>query len=197
MEVLLISSNRIVKEMVRLAIKRVQGELESVDNISQAKKDRYDFLIVDEPLKQDIEGIKEYLMVDLTIALVSKDEELKDGFDYILRKPFLPTDIVQILTKYTKESKETNDNMSLEEFIEDRENTILDIKEIEEIRSLLEEDNTLTFDEPKEKEQILEVKDIELDELIDKFHSMKSKKLKKLLRGAEITIKIRFPKDSN
>jgi len=196
MEVLLISSSRIVKEMVRLAIKRVQGELESVDNISQAKKDRYDFLIVDEPLKRDIEGIKEYLMVDLTIALVSKDEELKDEFDYILRKPFLPTDIVQVLTKCAKESKEIDNSISLEEFMENR-GTILDIKEIEEIRSLLEEDNTLTFDEPKEKEQILEVKDIELDELIDKFHSMKSKKLKKLLRGAEITIKIRFPKDSN
>ena len=203
MRVLLFSRSRVVREMVRLAADKAGAKLECVENPSEVAEDRYDLLLIDEYPPLDLESLKEHLLIGATVLIHSPDRPAEEGYDYTVAKPFLPSDILRIVERRESVPEKTEPEITLEGFVADEEEEegvprILDGGEIAKIRSLLSDDHEeeISLIEELSGEEA-EESGLQLDaeELIDRIFSMKPKKLKKLLQGAEVTITLRFPKE--
>ncbi len=200
MRILLLSRNRVVQELVRLGLRPIKGvELEILDRPEPPASDRYDLILEEDRFVEEIREIGiDHLLAGRRI-LLGDPSGLPDrsGFDAVISKPFLPADIQKVLQS-EPDDKTGHERESIRDFLEeerlrfDEETEILDEEEIRRIRRLLEGEieepsSEMTFNP---SEQTLDVETFL--ELIERF---RSKKLKKLLRGATIRISIEFPEE--
>ena len=193
MKILLISRNRVVQEIIKIAAKKISADFKTQDSIESLKKDSYyDWVFCDETTGLcDKRSLPENIVSAKTVCLHSK-EYIPDGrFDFYIEKPFIPLDIVELIESNKKASEKASDTK------------VLDYDEIEKIKSLLESGDTESaldiFDSGEEEFTLFnddkeELISLDAEDLIDKIYSMKPKKLKRLLAGAEVTISIKFPK---
>jgi len=197
MKALLFTRNHVVREFVELAVKDAGVTLDVVDDNLDFAKESYDYVFVDDKisfLEEIIQNLDD--IASKSVILYNTQDDIWDHFDMQIKKPFLPSDIKNILT--------TNDK----ETTADQEAQVLDLQEISEIKKLLEEDGVQIVSEEDLVEEIdgesedQNSADIETnseleEKLLGAILRMKPKKIRKLLKGAEVTLKIKFPKDSN
>jgi hypothetical protein len=120
MEILLLSQNRVIIEFIKIASSRLNAKLEIKKELNNLPKRAFDSVIIDEyfsilPCEEIAEKIKHKKVI-----LLTSDENSK--CEFIVKKPFLPNDIVDIL----------------------KSNTILNTKEVSLIKEFLEEDSNKT-----------------------------------------------------
>jgi hypothetical protein len=208
---------------------------EEVINMSTAMHDKYDIVFVDDASYiDDLKDILENFMIRKKVFLSSKNfsEDSLNYFDEIIKKPFLPSQIIAILENLNEVENKTEETLEEPKAIE-----VLDSAEIERIKVLLE-DNDLELEPLKIEDgmdyetrkvevitQHLEADGLEIvsekeyvetlskkakkkkkrksnkkkekiftfeETLIAAIEGMKVKKIIKLLKGADITIKIKF-----
>ena len=206
MKILLLSRNRVVKEMVRLAVEEARAQLECASKIDEIEGDRYSLLLVDSALLGELrlEDLEEHLLIGRKGVIASEEDTPGEEFDFRLSKPFLPSDILRIIDGNAFENAENEeeerweDSSDVSARSEERgpsSTRILDRDEISKILDLLEETQSSAPSEaaPLLPEAMIQESQEEGREWIDRLLSMKPKRLKKLLKGAEVTITIRFP----
>ncbi len=204
MNILLLSKNRVVQELVKLAIKSYpNSNLEIIDQVKTPKFDRYDVILEEDNFLKEIENLGlEHLLVQRYILLGNLSLLEKDNpYDIVIKKPFLPKDIKRAIEDNTKE--ETLEDETINDFLQDEgiefdENQMLDEADLKYIRSFL--DGEIIEDESYDKkEELIATEDKKLDIDIDDFFELmkylQNKKCKKVLQGATINISIKFPKD--
>ncbi len=172
LRVILFNTSSVVFELISLGLEELDIEFTQINNAQILPQDSYDILFIDElySKSKDIESIIGQIDVNHKILLSSSDKSNIVGITQIVTKPFLPADISYIVKKEFKTS-------------------ILDINEIESIKELLDDALLEHLDE-----SILTKKSKKDKDLLKELFSMKTKKLKKILEGAEINISIKFPK---
>jgi len=198
MKILLLTRNHVVKEFVSLVADRVSAKLFVVDNISDVKPKRYDFMFVDDgsiPLEQSIEMMEELDRSICSVLLYSRDSDQGSQFDIMLKKPFLPSDIQNII----EDRERCDGDKSEREYLSSDQ--ILNLQDIEEIKTLLDSDELEIVPEEiladeidkatKNREQSSELQNG--DGILDAILAMDHKRLRKLLAGAEVSISIKFP----
>jgi hypothetical protein len=185
-----------VREFIELVADRVGAILEVREGIEGISDGGYDYLFVDdrgELLDMSL-PLLEQLAQAQHIVLYNEPKEKHAHFDMQIKKPFLPSDIQEIL-EHTPSPK-----VHLEE------DQILNIQDIEEIKSLLEDEGMEIVSE----EDLIDEIDVESgmqvvesercanaeEKLLEAIMQMEPKKIRKLLKGAEVNIQIRFPKES-
>ncbi|WP_200762712.1 hypothetical protein [Nitrosophilus alvini] len=99
MKLLLINKNPVVSRMLHMSAPKAGFEVEECDNIYELPKGSYDVLFLDDEMYDEnfLEEIKkniEYKQIGLITSV--KDEHI-EGFDFTLPKPFLPTDLIELL----------------------------------------------------------------------------------------------------
>ncbi|WP_457606945.1 hypothetical protein [Nitratifractor sp.] len=216
MKILVLSRSRVVRELFRLAAKEEGMELESAEDLAELEGDRYDLVFVDSGLGLDPEAIREHLILGRLLGIRSPQEPELSGCDQELNKPFVPADILEILESYREGNPVTErEEPSLEEFLSEASeeggehaSRVLDAGEIFRIKELLaaEEGNARKRSSKKgkksrkslsrEEDQDAGKLEMEGEELLDLLERMKPKRLRKLLAGAEVTVTLRFPKES-
>jgi len=180
MNILLLSNNYVVVEFVTLAANSLSAEIEVIENISDHSSDEYDFFIVDErgSILDDVESLMESLDISYSIFLCKRGSHGDDLFDLSIQKPFLPSDIESALSSQTINRQ------------------VLNSIDIDEIKSLLDDDFVdVDLDVDTDTMPIVNIPDE--PGILDALISMKSKKIKQILRGAEINISIKFPKEKS
>jgi hypothetical protein len=192
MKILLLTRNHVVREFVELVADRVDAELVLYDTVEGIVDVGYDFLFVDDrgELLEQSKALIERLETRKNIVLYNQAKEIHDLFDIQVKKPFLPSDI-QMILEAPPETK-----VHLEE------DQILNIRDIDEIKSLLEDEGLEIVSEEDLADEITAESGIQIvesqisqeDKLIEAIMQMEPKRIRKLLKGAEVTIKIRFPK---
>jgi hypothetical protein len=192
MKILLLTRNHVVREFVELVADRVDAELVLYDTVEGIVDAGYDFLFVDDrgELLEQSKALIERLETRKNIVLYNQAKEIHDLFDIQVKKPFLPSDI-QMILEAPPETK-----VHLEE------DQILNIRDIDEIKSLLEDEGLEIVSEEDLADEITAESGIQIvesqisqeDKLIEAIIQMEPKRIRKLLKGAEVTIKIRFPK---
>jgi hypothetical protein len=192
MKILLLTRNHVVREFVELVADRVDAELVLYDTVEGSVDVGYDFLFVDDrgELLEQSKALIERLETRKNIVLYNQAKEIHDLFDIQVKKPFLPSDI-QMILEAPPETK-----VHLEE------DQILNIRDIDEIKSLLEDEGLEIVSEEDLADEITAESGIQIvesqisqeDKLIEAIMQMEPKRIRKLLKGAEVTIKIRFPK---
>lgn len=197
MKILLLTRNHVVREFVALVADRVEAELVVIEDASELKEGSFDFFFVDDRgglLQQGIE-ILEQLDECRSILLCSKLSNGYKLFDIKVKKPFLPSDIQAILLDKQEEESAPQDKR------------VLNLEDIEEIKSLLEDDeletgikgniakaNINTHTKHKKKKKKKKHKIISGEKFLQTILKMDKKDTRALLSDAEVTITIKFPK---
>ncbi|NPA50310.1 MAG: hypothetical protein GXO02_01610 [Epsilonproteobacteria bacterium] len=196
MKILLLTQNNTVASLVKLTIDTIEdANIDIVSDIDDISKDCYDVLLVDDTflnLNEVLKEIKDKLIIKETILLGKGDAVVKEAVDKVLNKPFLPRELEALLEKSSILESEAEEE--IENLYEEPKSFALDAKEIMQIKALMDDD---MFEKRKEvEEDSLNKESIDFERFIEMINSLKSKKLKKLLKGAKIKIEIEFPKEN-
>jgi len=215
MNVLLLTHNRTVQEMVALAFRGLKDcRLDIAEGMASWHGDGkgYDVMIVDDTLPEFRESpaVAKRLGIEHTVLLAQQGRVSEEGFDHRISKPFLPDEIVTLMEAYAalaveqgKEKERTRAKKSKKKQSHKRsksETEVLNFDEIETIKALLEDEGLEIVNEEELAEKVLldERKEEQTDRqnkaLLKALRKMKSKKIRKLLKGAHVRLEITFPK---
>jgi uncharacterized membrane protein len=197
MTILLLNDNPVVNKLVTLSAQKTSDKLEAIESIRDIKNTSYDLLIIDDTKYTNaiLKEIKAKISFTKSLFICSKNAKEDKEFTSILRKPFLPTSLVELFAQISKniETVEANeefniddelaldeDNFDLEEEltldgedldlnIETVEEGVLDKEELQEVQNLIDEAE-LEVDDNKEElgEDFELLDDLEDDEEIEK-----------------------------
>jgi len=195
MNILLINSNPVVARLISLCTKELNTNITHQKTLIVSDLSQYDAIFIDDKTyTKDIENILNSTHLGKRILLASKNFDIDNNiiFDHIIKKPFLPSQILEVLL----ESQNDDSIFDLEMIDNDYKTQILDNGELSKIKDILD-DNSL----PPSIEEIddIEIKKAELikeqlksdgveiinqDEYINNItkETKKSKKYKKALK---------------
>jgi uncharacterized membrane protein len=136
MNILLLNQNPVVEKLVTLSAHKLGATVVSVRSTEELEVGDYDLLIVDE----EVYGFE--IFGDLTakvtykksLYLHARDSEPVDIFNYQIKKPFLPTDLVELLSKIAhaitegegKKSDDFEDDQNADETFENFDDSELE-----------------------------------------------------------------------
>jgi len=140
-KILLLNDNPVVNKLVTLSAQKTSDELDVVDSIDALQSGEYDLLVVDDTMYNDnmFSEIKSKIMFSSSLYICSRDAAPVEAFSSTLKKPFLPTDLVEL---FLIEDLDLSLDGELEELDDD----------------LLVEDDDLNLDD----ELVLEDEDLDL-----------------------------------
>ncbi len=102
MRFLLVNKNPAVKKIFNITAKKANIELDEVDAVDKIPLDKdYSCIFIDDGIKKsgDVNNFKSKMATTKFCIILAKDSPLASGFDSYIRKPFLPTDIYEVLKK--------------------------------------------------------------------------------------------------
>ena len=101
MKVLLLSQNFVVNKLVTLSAQKRGDELLVAQGVADAPEGVVDLLIVDEGIYNDIlmEELDAKLTSHSTLYMGGQIREVPKGFEHSLGKPFLPTDLLKLMSE--------------------------------------------------------------------------------------------------
>ncbi|MBL1242904.1 MAG: hypothetical protein COA39_000635 [Sulfurimonas sp.] len=165
MNILLINDNPVVNKLVTLSAQKTSDNLEVVDSLANLESSTYDLVVIDDTLYSDELHMELNAKVKYSSSLYicARDAEEVNSFTKILKKPFLPTDLVELFSVLSKETDEID--LSVLEVHEDEneveDEVILGDQDLESLDDLGELDELEGLDELED----LEFKDEELENL--------------------------------
>ena len=137
--ILLINNNPVVSSLLALCTRDEDMLLEEVSDVLTLERDVYDVVFVDEDsCVSQIEECFEMFSANKKVLFL-KENANREEFDLIIEKPFLPSQIMEILS-----------TLETEEIVYAPEDKILDSNEIEKIRVLLDMNDELVKEELSE-----------------------------------------------
>ena len=155
MQILLINTNPIVSKLITLCAQDKGAILNEVRSLEEIGQQAYDLVFIDDGIYQGTSLATLAALETREIILLSKEQQqVASPVSKMVKKPFLPSRIYEILDHLSsdesveeKEMKSIIDDIKSENL--EHANEILDLHEIEKIKSLLdmEEPNEIE-DEP-------------------------------------------------
>ncbi len=172
MDLLLINKNPVVSRMLNLSAPKAGFEVSECDNVYELPKGSFDVVLIDDEMYDEnfLKEIKSELDFKQLGIITSAKNADTESFDFVLIKPFLPTDLIELLrsirakiefTQYEDVSEETEEIVELEEsdeeepFVPEEEvekSGVLNEEEIERVAELLEDTPESILTAPKEEE---------------------------------------------
>ena len=152
MKILLLNDNPVVNKLVTLSAQKTSDELDVVDSIDALQPSEYNLLVVDDNMYNEdmFSEIKSKVTFSKSLYICARDAAEVEAFSSTLKKPFLPTDLVELFLMFAKEVNESSVTA------EDMSVSIDELEEIEELEELETEETT---------EDLLLDDDISLDDL--------------------------------
>ncbi len=199
MNLLLINKNPVVSRMLKLSAPKVGFEVFECDNVYELPKGHYEVVILDDEMYDEnfLKEIKRSVDFEQIGIITSLKNENIEGFDFTLIKPFLPTDLIELLRGIKskiefikKEQTEEQLDKELAEEITEQDSSevetelnILTLNE-EENEPELESKTQETKEEPKENivqfEEEEEEEPFVNEEHLDKSGILDEKELEKV-----------------
>lgn len=104
MKIVLLNNNPVVNKLVTLSVQKTSDELHTAENIEAIESGDYDLLIIDDALYSDeaMDEIASKISFGESLFICSKDAQEQAEFTKTLKKPFLPTDLVETLISLAK-----------------------------------------------------------------------------------------------
>jgi uncharacterized membrane protein len=101
MNILLFNDNPVVRKLVALSAQKTRDNLSVVWSMEEIEESGYDLLIIDDALYSDemFASLKEAVAFNVTLLMATRGNAIPAGFDHVINKPFLPTDLVDLFAK--------------------------------------------------------------------------------------------------
>jgi uncharacterized membrane protein len=140
MKILLLNDNPVVNKLVTLSAHKTSDELDVVNSIDNIPSTHYGLLVVDDTLYNEelFKNLKQKITFSQSLYICARGAEPIKEFTSTLRKPFLPTDLVELFSEVSH--KIDNNDLKDEEILEN------EIEEIEELDAF-SLDNELSLDD--------------------------------------------------
>ena len=193
MNLLLINKNPVVSRMLKLSAPKAGFEVDECDNVYELPHGEYDVVFIDDEMYDEnfLKEIKKNIKFSQIGVITSSKDEQIEGFDFTLTKPFLPTDLIELLRgikskiefiKKEHENKEIADIEKKEEpldILSLNETLELENKEIEENLPIPKEEKEeiVEFEESVEEEPFISENEIEESGVLDKSELEKVQEL--------------------
>ena len=119
MKILLINDNPVVSRLLVLCTRGETVVLDEVINVDAVKDNGYDIVFVDEAsYESDVAEL--FLVLDkCKKVFISYNNQPMDGFDLTIKKPFLPSQILELI-----ENSEPEDEVQKDEMLEEEVETV-------------------------------------------------------------------------
>jgi len=166
-KILLLNDNPVVNKLVTLSAQKTSDTLDIVSSVDDIEAGEYDLIVVDDSLyNEDLMNIlADKVKSKKSLFICARDKESSDEFSSVLKKPFLPTDLVELFMMFDKEianeveevSTQSDESMQSDEAFDvdelnldddDLGESVLDDEEAQKVKDLLDEnDLELSFDD--------------------------------------------------
>lgn len=105
MKILLLNDNPVVRKLVALSAQKTKDELSVIWSVDEVEGDAYDLLIVDDAHYSDesMAQLKERVQYKTSLLMATRGNATPSGFENVINKPFLPTDLVDLFSKIAKD----------------------------------------------------------------------------------------------
>jgi uncharacterized membrane protein len=116
MRFLLINTNPAVSKLINASLNRIGHEVTEIGDYNNLSLDTYIAIIIDSD-SYKTEYMDDLLAVSLAPSLIylkAQDKEVPKGFQYVLRKPFLPTDFLSFIVSVLNTASELHRFITLE-----------------------------------------------------------------------------------
>lgn len=197
MKILLLNDNPVVRKLVALSAQKTKDELSVIWSVDEVEGDAYDLLIVDDAHYSDesMAALKEKIQYKTSLLMATRGNATPSGFEKVINKPFLPTDLVDLFSQIDKDlsssiakvAEEKSKAIVLDDVVEkesaDDEDINLDDFDIEDDNGMSVKTNVLDHEEVQELQDLLDDTDnfdiddelsldglIEDDEITDSNH---------------------------
>ncbi len=132
--VLLINDNKIVSRLLQLSSQKHNYSLEEINDYT-ASDSAYNVIFIDsEKYDEDaLKALKETLTFDKLGFIGDKTSTKPEGFDFVLEKPFLPTDFVNLMNENFRMMSSSDENVELDKMDAIEGEDELDLDNLEEI----------------------------------------------------------------
>lgn len=178
MKILLFNDNPVVRKLVALSAQKTKDDLNVVWSADEIEGSEYDLLIVDDALYSDemFESLDERIRVKSKLLMATRGNSVPSGFDNVINKPFLPTDLVDMLVQIDKKvagmsnqkENEAEDtpvySINLEDSlpeIEHQENKSLNLEELDSEEDEFDFGSLEDFDEKLPETGILDHEEVQ------------------------------------
>lgn len=105
MKILLLNDNPVVRKLVALSAQKTRDDLNVIWSVDEAEGDAYDLLIVDDAHYSDeaMGALRGKIQYKLSLLMATRGNAIPAGFDKVINKPFLPTDLVDLFSQIAKD----------------------------------------------------------------------------------------------
>lgn len=172
MKILLVNENPVVTKLVTLSAQKTSDTLDVVSSLDALGENRYDLVVIDDGVFNEalFEELEAQVSFSRSLFICSRDTIASELFTHTLKKPFLPTDLVDIFASIGVESGdmdlESDDAIALPQDLD--ATTSLDEMAFDDVLDLdetLNLDEELNFDEDLNLDDDIELNDdLTLDE---------------------------------
>ena len=140
-------------------------ELESVENVNEIPTGEYNVIVVDDELYDEnlIELIKEKIRFDKIGIIAFQPVKYQESFDFVLPKPFLPTDLVELLRKIKEEIESSLQSEQPAEVLEEESQAVQE-KTLEEVQQEPQTDQE-NLEEAQEPKDSVETSEVEISDM--------------------------------
>jgi len=214
MRILLLNDNPVVRKLVALSAQKTKDDLNVIWSVDEIEHDAYDLLIVDDAYYSDeiMAALHERITYKTSLLMATRGNAVPAGFDKVINKPFLPTDLVELFANIEKAlstmtAKEEEKSITLPKIeldamadeIDDElfglEDKIEDLVDIEALENLDNDDligemktNILDHEEVQELQDLLEDADtfeeLSLNDEVEEKTSSTIEKMDELIGNA-------------
>jgi len=132
--ILLVNDNKIVSRLLQLSSQKHDYNLEEINDYT-ASESSYNVIFIDsEKYDEDaLNALKETLTFDKLGFIGDKANARPEGFDFVLEKPFLPTDFVNLMNENFKVMALGDDSFELDAMEKIEGEDELDLDNLDEI----------------------------------------------------------------
>ncbi|MDA7817062.1 DNA topoisomerase IV, partial [Sulfurimonas sp.] len=173
MKILLLNENPVVTKLVTLSAQKTSDDLEVVNSIDAVESDSYDLLVIDDTMysSETMQELNEKATITKSLYICSKDAPAIDSFTSTLKKPFLPTDLVELFASLGQDA-DTFDLGDEEETVEDELEIHDELDEEDDLEIAddinLDLDDLELIEEDEEELEIPDESDENADNVLDK-----------------------------
>ncbi|HEX5710702.1 MAG TPA: hypothetical protein VFX68_05085 [Sulfuricurvum sp.] len=127
MRILLLNDNPVVRKLVALSAQKTKDDLSVVWSVDEIEHQQYDLLIVDDANYSDevMSALKEKIEYKSSLLMATRGAAVPAGFDKVINKPFLPTDLVELFVGIEKSLPSAAENEEISAPAEEENENIL------------------------------------------------------------------------
>ena len=183
MKILLLNDNPVVTKLVTLSAQKTDDEVTAAHSVEEAPEGSYDLLVIDDAQYNEdaYAELQNKIEFKKSLFICSRDNKNGENFSATIKKPFLPTDLVELITNLKKNLDVVEDvpeDVSDEELLDGLEleglddlddlDELEDVNELEDMDELENMDDELILDDEDLGESVLDDEEAQkVKELLD------------------------------